>query len=266
MKNSIFDVEIRLDINKEFNKMIKYLHFTDNTTQSKGFGGFTFIEAIDNYTFKYWPYRDTAINCVEYLKKLGLPDYLFRGVDTVITVKHFLYYIEFIYNIYEYAMYSGSIHVDNENVKAILENIDIIVEKLNCKFVQDGDKFILIKRDANVDSVIEKVDDDIAFLLLEYNDFKVKDNLKRKNEILKSIDKYIEKNQSEYSNIDKDSYKSFGYILNNFGVNHKINDKYKDITTDKLLKWYDKAFDLAIHLIRFADVKKINKERKELEK
>ncbi|MBR1718089.1 MAG: hypothetical protein IJ715_02320 [Bacilli bacterium] len=264
MKKSIFDVEIRLDFKKEFFKMLKYLHYAENTTKCNR-NYYTFIGAIDSYIYKYWPYRGTTLNCTEFLESIGISKFFFAKPDCI-DIDRFLYYIEFIYNIYEYAMYSGSICVDDENVKAVLENIEIIAEKLNYKFVQQGDKFLLTKRDVNVDSVINKVDEDIALLLLEYNDFKVKDNLKRKNEILKSIDKYIEKNQSEYSNIDKDSYKSFGYILNNFGVNHKINDKYKDITTDKLLKWYDKAFDLAIHLIRFADVKKINKERKELEK
>lgn len=266
MSTSIFDIEIRLDINKEFNKMIKYLHFAKNTTQSKGFGGFTFIGAIDDYLFKHWPYRGTAINCVEYLQNIGLPEYLFREIDTIINIQYFLYYIEFIYNIYEYAIYSSSIHVDDENVKAILENVEIIAEKLNYKFIQAGDKYLLTKRDANVDSVIESVDDNIALLLLEYNDFKVKDDLKRKNEILKSIDKYIEKNQSEYSKIDRDSYSSFGYILNKFGINHKLNEKYLNISNDELLQWYDKAFYLAIHLIRLADIKKINEERKRLEK
>ena len=251
MANSIFDVEIRLDIQKEFEKMVKILHRDKSTTITrKDLFYHTFIEALNWYTFKYWPYRGTTINCEEYLDNLGITDLELDGINRI-EEKLFLYYIEFIYNIYQYASYSNDIIIKSENVNAIISNIELIAEKLNYQFVQDGDKFFLTKRDANVDCIIEKVDDNVALLLLEYNDYKVKDNLKRKSEILKSIDKYIEKNQSEYSNIDKDSYSSFGYILNNFGVNHKINDKYKDITIDELLKWYDKAFDLALHLIRF---------------
>lgn len=101
--------------------------------------------------------------------------------------------------------------------------------------------------------------------MLEYNDFKIKNNLQRKNEILKSIDKYIEKHKSEYSNIDKDSYKSWGYIVNNFGINHKINDKFKELSDEEILHWYDKAFMLCIHIIRLNETKKINNERKQLE-
>lgn len=265
MSTSIFNVEIRLNIQKEFKKMVEVLHKEKSSTVTWDGYYFSFIEALNYHTFKYWPYRGTAINCEEYLENIGITQFELQFVMDI-NEELFLYYIEFIYNLCEYASYSNDIVIKSENVKAVISNIDLIVEKLNYQFVQDGDKFFLTKRSASVDSVIEKVDENIALLLLEYNDFKVRDNMKRKNEILKSIDKYIEKNQSEYSKTDKDSYSSFGYILNNFGINHKLNKKYLNISDDELLKWYDKAFDLAIHLIRFADIKKINEERKALEK
>ena len=122
-----------------------------------------------------------------------------------------------------------------------------------------------MKRDADVDSVVDLVDGDIALLLLEYNDFKVVNNLKRKKEILKSIDLYIENDKSHFSKIDKDTYNSIGYIMNKFGINHVIDDKYKNINEEELLKWYDKCYKLCIHLIRKREIDKINNERKSLE-
>ena len=53
--------------------------------------------------------------------------------------------------------------------------------------------------------------------------------------------------------------------MNNFGINHKMNDKYLNISETELLKWYDKCFILAIHLIRTLKIKDINKERKSLD-
>jgi len=263
MATSIFDVEVRLNINKEFNKMVKYLHHAGNTTYTNRYAC-TFIEAINSYTFKIWPYRGTAITCEEYLENIGLPSYYFKD-GMGIEKNKFLYYLEFIYNIYHFARYKGLIEIESESVKAIIKNLDIIVEQMNYEFVKTEDKYLLVKRNSDMDSILTLVEKDIAELSLEYNDFKVKDNLQRKSEILKSIDKYIEKNQSEYSNIDKDSYKSWGYIVNNFGINHKTNEKYKDKDKKVLIEWYDKAFMLSIHLIRLTKIKEINSERKSLE-
>ncbi|MBR3523990.1 MAG: hypothetical protein IKN87_04865 [Bacilli bacterium] len=263
MSASIFDVEIRININKEYIKMIKYLHELDDTTES-GDCCFSFIDAIDNYAFSKWPYRGTAINCIEYLQNIGLPDYLFKDCYSI-DMQSFLYYIEFIYNIYKFATLNDYIYISDASVCAILDNIDLIVEKLNYQFIEDKDRFILVKRDSDVDSILNNVDSNIALTLLEYNDFKVKYNIKRKNELLKTIDNYIEKKQSIYLKLDKDTYKSIGYIMNNFGINHKINEKYKNITESEILQWYDKCFKLCIHLIRKEDINRINIERKKLE-
>lgn len=267
MLNNIFDIEIRLDINKEFSKMVNYLHHTRNTTITSGHSSrriSTFINAIDSYAFKQWPHRGTAINCEEYLENIGLPEYYFKD-DISISEKSFLYYLEFIYNIYYFSYYQCYIKVTDENVKAILENMDVIAEKLNYKFIKFDDKYLLTKRDPDVDSVLAIVEEDIGKLLLEYNDIRVKENIKRKSEILKYIDKYIEKQKSIFSKADSDTYNSIGYIMNNFGINHKMNDKYLTITEKELLKWYDKCFILAIHLIRTLKIKEINQERKSLD-
>lgn len=45
----------------------------------------------------------------------------------------------------------------------MIENITIIVEKLNYKFELSEDRHLLVKRDADVDSIISVVDKDIAF-------------------------------------------------------------------------------------------------------
>ncbi len=263
MTKSIFDIEVRININNEFEKMVKYLHHYSGTTYSNRIVT-TFIGAIDSYAFKQWPYRGTALNCEEYLENIGIPCYYFQG-NISINEKLFLYYLEFIYNIYYFSYYNGYIEIEDENVKAIIVNLEIIAEKLNYKFANDKEKYLLVKRNCDVDAILSKVDDDIGCLLLEYNDFKIKNDLKRKSEILKSIDKYIEKNQSEYSSIDSDTYKSIGYIMNNFGINHKINDKYRNISENELLKWYDKCFILSLHLFRMSEIKSINKERKQLD-
>lgn len=266
MTKSIFDIERRLDINKEFQKMIKYLHQTPQTTYAPALGFYTtFIEAVDISPFKKWPYKDTALNTLEYLEDIGINEKYFKTKINIEEEK-FLYYIEYIYNIYQFSNIRRLISIDSEDVSTILENINLIAEKLNYQFFQENDKYILIKRDVNLDSILSLVEEDISSIMLEYHDFKIHNNLTRKSEILKSLDKYFEKNQATYSKVDKESYSSWGYIVNNFGINHKINAKYESLSRQELIKWYDKAFALAIHLIRLTFIKDINQERKNLEK
>ncbi|MEG1597725.1 MAG: hypothetical protein RR294_06890 [Bacilli bacterium] len=262
MLGSIFDIEVRIDINKEFRKMVKYFQHTENTTFYKE-RCYSLIGAIDKKAFKKWPYRGTAINCEEYLDNIGLSCFCFTD-GSIIEKDKFLYYLEFIYNIIKFSAENSYIRTEDETIIALIANIFEIAEKINYKFVECGDKCLLLKRDADVDVILELVDEDIAKLLLEYNDFKVKADLHRKREILKSLDIFIEKNQLNYSKLDKDTYGSIGYIMNNFGINHKINSKYKDNDID-LIQWYDKCFTLCIHLIRLSQIREINNERKSLE-
>lgn len=264
MFRGIFDIEVRIDYVKEFHKMVNSFHHIDNTTYCRGCY-YSLISAINQVGFKKWPYRGTALTCEEYLENIGIASYYFKS-NIHIEKNLFLLYIQFIYNIVSFCAANNYISTSDEEILALISNLGLIAEKMNYQFVEVDDKYLLIKRDASVDSVLEVVDEDISKLLLEYNDFNVSNNIIRKSEILKSLDKFIEKEQSEYSKIDKDSYSSWGYILNNFGINHKINDKYKSMTEKDLLIWYDKAFLLAIHMIRLKKIKTINQERKDLEK
>lgn len=266
MSKSIFDIELRLDINKEFYKMVYYFHHCYGTTYYRNIP-YSLIEAINQYAFLKWPYRDTCINCEEFLERIGLrSDYFNRDNIYAMSLEQFLYYLEFIYNIISFSIDNNYILIKDKIVYSIVENLELIAEKINYKFIKDNDKYLLIKRDANIDCALKIITDkDISIILLEYNDFKIRNDIKEKASILKKIDIYIEKNKSLYSKIDNDSYRSFGYILNNFGINHKINDKYSNLKNNELIEWYDNAFQLALHLISMINIKQINNDRKLLE-
>lgn len=50
------------------------------------------------------------------------------------------------------------------------------------------------------------------------------------------------------------------------GINHPIREeKYKNLSEEELLKWYDKCFLLMLYVIRRKEVKNINEERKKFE-
>jgi hypothetical protein len=150
----------------------------------------------------------------------------------------------------------------NKVVGYMRSNLPLIIEKMNYKVVEDGDKLKIIKRDSNVDSVLDIVPNDLVSLLLDYNDIR-NNSIQSKKRILKDLDLYIEKDKRIYQSLDKDTYNSIQVIVNKMGVNHPIKESpYDMFDKNELAEWYDKCFKLIIHLIRKKEINKINDERK----
>ncbi len=264
---SIFELENRLDIEQEFVRLYNVLQrqkdtvlYDDNVYGVREFA--KFFEGIDNTVFLEWKYRDTFLNVYEYLDFIGVNDNL-TSYNKELYEEIFLYYLEFILNM--------KLLVDNSNsielmpiATAAIENIPIILEKMNYKAEKVEDKIIISKRDADIDSVLECVPENISNVLLEYNDFRNKDDIKEKQKLLKAIDLYIE-NNIKVRLFDVELDNSIGTIVNKMGVNHPIKDEpYKSFTEEQLIEWYDKCFLMMLHAIRTAEINKIKTERKEL--
>ena len=254
---SIFDLENRLDINNEFERFVRELYedgnaalYAEDEYHQKEYS--TLIEVIDKKIFLKWKYRDTFIDVDEYLEHIG--------VDYDKTT--FLYFLEFLANMWVLIKKEDSIELSQRAI-ATMENIPKILEKMNYKLKELEDKVIIVKRDSDVDSILTVVSEDIADILLEYNDFRIKNNIEEKKKILKKIDLYIEKN-IKIKSFDKGLDDSIGTIVNKMGINHPIEEEFKTLTVTELIEWYDKCFLMMIHAIRTVEINKIKDERKKL--
>lgn len=266
---SIFEIENRLDIPKEFSKLVDMFQENSNAAIYEGkyhsriYG--TFLSAINETVFLEWKYRDTFLDVYEYLQHIGINIDAIDYLKYHINKEQFLYYLEFILNMV--------LLIDDTNKRKIellpatiaaIENIPRILEKMNYKIKELDDKIIITKRNADVDSILENVSEDMASTLLEYNDFRIQDDIKTKEKILKNIDLYIEKNINIKS-FDKELDNAIGTIVNKMGVNHPIKEEpYKLFTDEQLIEWYDKCFLMMIHAIRTIEVNRIKDERKKL--
>lgn len=266
---SIFDLENRLDINNEFERFVRELYedgnaalYAEDEYHQKEYS--TLIEVIDKKIFLKWKYRDTFIDVDEYLEHIGV-DYektLMYGVEPIDKTT-FLYFLEFLANMWVLIKKEDSIELSQRAI-ATMENIPKILEKMNYKLKELEDKVIIVKRDSDVDSILTVVSEDIADILLEYNDFRIKNNIEEKKKILKKIDLYIEKN-IKIKSFDNELDNSIGMIVNKMGINHPIKEEpYKSFTDSQLIDWYDKCFLMMIHAIRMVEINKIKNERKEL--
>ncbi|MCI9038390.1 MAG: hypothetical protein HFJ29_00680 [Clostridia bacterium] len=265
---SIFELENRLDINNEFEKLLQafqgegYAVKYKNQYNLREYG--SFMDGINNTVFLEWQYRDTFLNVYDYLDFIGI-DEIFLENEDYNDENKFLLYLEFILNMAKLLCYSDKIELMPITAAAI-ENVPRILEKMNYKMEELEDKVIITKRDANADSILEKVPEDITKLLLEYNDFRISKDIKEKKRILKSLDLYMDKdNKFIKKNINNELKNCIETIVNNMGINHETEKEPFNTMTDKeKIEWYDKCYLMIIHAIRSIEIKKIMEERKKL--
>lgn len=265
MRKSIFEIENRLDIEKEFEKLIKALFEED--TIYYNYRDMSFFEFLNEYVFNLWEYRDTFTDLDDYLEHIGITSRIINKCD-VLTKEIFLNFLELLINlllVIEEKIGIKNVYFRNIKTKNIIShNVPIILEKMNYELCSEENTMRIRKRDADVDSILDLVPEEISYLLLSYNDIR-NNNIESKKTLLKKIDLYIDTNKSKYKKIGKELLDSIETIVNKMGINHQSKEpSFNNLSDYELSEWYDKCFKMMIHLIRTEDIIKIKKERNEL--
>ena len=254
MNKSIFDYEVRINIGEELDNLNKVLFLANSIWRDHYFNLYEFI---NNIIFPEWKYKGIFVDFEDYLDRMNINiEYLYNNSEVDL-----LSVLEVLINLWP----SICDYVKRENINPKIigyfeSTIPIILEKLNYQIRTDGDKERIIKRDADVDSIIDCVPK-IANLLLDYNDIR-NNNIKSKKNILKGIDLYIEENNKLYKSINNQTYESIQRIVNELGVNHPIHKEYENMPEQEICEWYDKCFKAMIHLIRCNEINDFNDARK----
>ena len=260
MRKSIFDLEIRVDINKEFVKLHRIL------IESRAFyyksKWYSLYNLVNEEIFPRWRNKGLCIDFDDFLDKIGI-DFNLDFCDE----ETFLYLLEALINLWpiifetlDFETYGK--HFSMRVINYMNAYIPQMIEKLNYTAVKKNKNLIIVKRDPDVDSALDLVPEKLADLLLDYNDIR-SNNIDSKIEILKGLDKYIEENKKSYKSINVDTYNSIQTIVNKAGINHPLEEPFKSLPKEELISWYDKCFKLMIHLIRQKEVNEINKKRNE---
>ena len=259
---SIFDIENEINIQEEFEKIVK-VFFKFECVKVIGGIRVSIMEYFNVKVFREWKYRHTMTSIFKYLSFIGVTEDVVFGREKI-TEEVFLRFIEFILNMLYSCKSKIPIVADKKRFDITIKNIDTILEEKGYDVEELEDKVVLVKRSADIDSVLKVTPDNISKVLLEYNELRVEKDIQVKKQLLKQIDLYLEE-FVKVKDYDKELDQTIGMIVNKMGINHPIKEEpYLSFSEDELLEWYDKCFELMIHAIRFRRVKEIKEERKKL--
>ena len=232
-----------------------------------------------NSCFKLWPYRYTATNASDFFDLLELH----TKVEEMNNTEYF-YYLQFIYDFVMWVAshyYDADIYGINFNKKIfdlfinnqdefdlITTNIKIIMDFSNYSIEKINNHYTFIKRDADTDSILSIIEneDDLRLALLEYNDFRIENDINEKRIILKKLGDYLEPKRKEFNSINKSLTDDIFYMLNKFYIRHNNDGNIKFDSNTDYIKWYDKLFKMIIHLIRSKYILDVQKELKDYKK
>ena len=277
MVKSIFELEKRTDIRKECLRMEEYLD-RPQFIKIDGYSGKSTFWSMANSCFKFWPYRYTATSVYDFFDLIQLP----MKVKEMNNTEYF-YYLQFIF---DFVMWISSynddvifdidpnedlydLFFDNEDeFDLITTNIKIIMEFSNYSIEKINDHYTFMKRDADTDSILSIIENenDLRLALLEYNDFRIENDINEKRIILKKLGDYLEPKRKEFNSINKTLTDDIFYMLNKFYIRHNNDGNIKFDSNTDYIKWYDKLFKMIIHLIRSKYILDVQKELKDYKK
>ena len=263
-RKNIFELERRTDLVSDFRFTVTDL---ENTNVIKKSLGNMSLKQLINDCIKTWPYRQGASSIPSYASAKGFDIY---DIDDETDI---LYNYELFLNLLHWAptydrnradmfSFDGSSTIVEECARCI-ENIEYKLEMVNMRVreITTGEtpQYVISKRDANVDVVIEAVPE-LAEALLSYLDVRNRNDENAKKAVLKAIADYLEQKRkdkcyqgTEYNRLCENLFA----VFNNATIRHKNSQQWK-LKKPERMKLYDQTFKAAIHLMQKEDIDLFN--------
>jgi len=266
------ELDSRFNINQQLRNIIDLFNRTSVSVQGSGYHSIKTI--FDNRIVLNWKHSNGLISFNQFIENLGLKE------DSILDEIGILKYISLMLNVTKACEITNAYCVNLDETKAsILERIAYCVDKLGYEVVYDKktDYFFIKRKRASVKSVVEKINDkNVLLKIYEYDYVENVNNIEKKKSILRSLandiesilkDNRIAVKVDKIWNIKRPDFHKITYIcskaLNELNIRHNNielnNQHYKQYTFDlsntpkKLLKLYDKTFDLILQVYMIKD-------------
>ncbi len=209
----------------------------------------TIEKYINDFLFIKYEYAGTYISVRDMRSSLGITE---KDLNKNNKEKLLLYY-EFILNMIS-LLNRKLLPTDRYNqnsVNKILNNIQIVLEKLNYKIAKENNYIYIVEKDI-CSSAISELYPELSETVIEYRRYDLKGNIVTKRNILQALSLKLEGIESKlkgttYNPLVKDLknlYNNLHIRHNNFGENPNNNIIEMD---DKTLEnWYDITYDTTL--------------------
>ena len=257
MRMSIFNLDNNDTYKDEYFKIIKVLNSKCITINKKTY---SYFDYINTYLFNNWKYRNTYIDCYEYLKFIGV-----NVNSKKISLDGFINLIEFILNI-QILIESNKYYNDNTTYSVaaksiIFHNIPLILDKLDYQAYDLDDKVVIFKKNIDYEDLFSIVPDDINELILSYSNIN-NNGIKIKRIILNKLYNYILNDIDKYKSYNNSVYQSIKLVITKMGIIGEMDKKYQNLSNYKLRKYYDYCFNMITYLLRTEAINKYKEELK----
>jgi len=268
-RTSIFELEQRFDIDKEFDKIFddylqrRDLEIKDGSSYRNG----SMMDFI-NMFMEDFPLAGSSRTYTEFFEERNIS--LMKTSDKKKTLEFYLYQLELINNFISWTLGDDTPSFDQScknQVVLLISKMDLFLEKCNYERINLGYnetyemKIIkIVKRDADVDSVIPIINPDFMQDVLSYLDFRIENNLVEKENIIKRLYNYLEK---EKFILNVDPNKKF-FSDTKRVLNYCRHFRENKLSNEEMILLLDKAFYMFLHLIRTPMVKQYLEDTKNL--
>ena len=263
-RKTIFDLERRNDLAADFNWTVIELENTIVATKSNDSLS---LKKLLSDCIRTWPYRQGANSIPSYASALGFDIYdTNKEIDILYNYELFLNLLHWApsYDKNKADMFSlGDSSTVEEECDRCIKNIEYKLEMVNMRVrkitMKGTPQYVISKRDAQVDAVIEAVPE-LSEALLSYLDVRNRNDEDAKKAILKAIADHLEQKRkdkcyqgTEYNHLCENLFT----VFNNASIRHKNSKQWK-LKKAERLKLYDQTFKAAIHLLQKEDVDSFN--------
>lgn len=234
---------------------------------------FTLEEYIQYVCFNNWNLRGTFISIEEMRSGLGIAkESMVRDKIDENQVLDFLQYaLNCVYRVsYSMKRAKESLFSDDTILTMLSENIEKLIDKLNCapKFDKDKKEVFVMYKNVTA-TVVANECIDIKDSIMEYVLIDNRGDLKRKAEILCTLYKKLEIYSDLFKGTTyKNMYDDTKLLFNKSGVRHNVEkDKiacatFLAMNDQELERWYDKIFNMFLSCVIIA---KYLDDKKEIE-
>lgn len=260
-RRNIFEIlSGELNIKDTINKIIAL-------SREESIIGYSLEDFVDMYCFFDWKARGTCINCDEMKRSLEImPKQLLDNMSEEFVLRY-LEYLANIINLCNTTCPQELADCEKEYLY-LIENVESLIEYFGYeqKEFVDEEKVFLVEKNSAASAVVEIVESDIAYDVIEYNHYLMKGDIKGKQKILKVLADKFESMRSNISSINKNLESNTGFLLNNMNIRHNNLEGTKEIhyvkslSSEQLEEWYDETYQML--LLCFLENDNIERNRK----